>query len=70
MSTGRHMISDEELLDPMRLSYVTGWSFETWTQALEAARSAGIPDWWVSKLVQQGVSPYVITGAAKILVKP
>jgi hypothetical protein len=60
----------EELLDPRRLSFVTGWSFEAWVQTLEAARSAGIFDWQLARLVRSGLEPPLIMTIAKALAEP
>jgi hypothetical protein len=63
-------MSIDELLNPRRLAFVTGWSFEAWAQALEAARTAGIFDWQMASLVRQGMEPPLIMTIAKALAEP
>jgi hypothetical protein len=60
----------DDLLDPRRLALVTGWSFEAWVQALEAARVVGIFDWQMASLVRSGVEPPLIMTITKALAEP
>ena len=62
--------SDTDLLDAQRLAQVTPWSFDHWTKALAAARSAGVQDWQLRSAVRGGCTPALISTIAKVLAEP